>query len=88
MWLMVFKLCLIVFSALATGLSVIFMLSPGLFNRIEEILGMEIGGYTSFAVALEGKINIINDWVGRNRAITGPVLAILAAINTRNAVFL
>lgn len=88
MWLLIFKVCLIVFSALATGLSVIFMLFPSLFTRIEEILGMEFGGYTSFAVALEGKINIINDWVGRYRAITGPVLAILAAINTRNAVFL
>lgn len=83
---LMFKVLLVVFSATACGLSVVFMCSPRLFSAIEEILGLEFGG-DQFVTVLEGKINFLNDWIGKNRIILGPVMAILAAINTRNACF-
>jgi len=83
-----FKTSLVVFSASAAFLSLIFMLSPELFRRIEEFLGLEFGGGAAdFATILEGKINIVNDWVYDNRVFFGPFLAVLAALNTRNAFF-
>ena len=88
MWLIFFKFFLVVFSGIATFLSLIFMLLPELFSRIEEILGMEFGAGATYATILEGRINFLNDWVYGNRFIFGPLLAILAAINTRNAFFI
>ena len=82
-----FKVLLVVFSALATFMSLIFMLFPEVFRRIEEFLGFEFGGSTSFATLLEGKINFVNDWVYNNRVFCGPLLAVIAAVNTRNAFF-
>jgi hypothetical protein len=87
MGLLLFKLLLIAFSGIAAFLSLIFMLSPELFSKIEEILGMEFGGGATHATLLEGKINFLNDWVYENRLIFGPLLAVLAALNTRNAFF-
>lgn len=84
---LMFKVTLIVFSALACGLSLIFMLSPGLFSKIEEVLGFEFGSSQQFVTVLEGRINFLNDWIARNRVILGPVLVIIAAINTKNACF-
>jgi hypothetical protein len=85
--LMTFKLILFVFSFFATVLSLIFMLSPRLFSQVEELLGLEFGTSTDFATVLEGRINIINDWVFKHRLIIGPILSILAALNTRNALY-
>lgn len=83
----VFKVLLIVFSSLTAVLSLIFMLSGELFSKIEEALGMEVGAVV-FATALEGKINFVNNWVYRNKNFFGPLFAVLAAYNTRNAFFL
>jgi len=80
-----FKAALIVFSFLATILSLIFMLAPSLFNKIEEFLGLEIGGSASFVTVLEGRMMFVHDWVFGNRLVFGPVLSVLAAVNTRNA---
>ena len=86
---MFIKTALIVFSSLATFLSLIFMLFPEEFRKIEEFLGLEFGGGSAdFSTILEGKINLINDWVYKNRLLFGPLLAVLAAINTRSAFFL
>ncbi len=85
---LIFKTFLIVFSALATFLSIVFMASPALFRRIEEFLGLEFGGSRDFATVIEGKINFFNDWVYKNKNIFGPLLALIAAMNTRNAFFL
>ena len=85
---MFFKTSLVVFSGCATFLSLIFMLSPELFRKIEEFLGLEFGGGSAdFSTMLEGKINFLNDWIYDNRVFFGPFLAVLAAINTRNAFF-
>ncbi len=83
---MMFRTSIIVFSAAATVLSLIFMLSPSLYQQIEEFLGFELGGGSSFNTILEGKINFINDWIFKNRAFFGPLFAVLAAWNTRNAI--
>ncbi|MDD5020436.1 MAG: hypothetical protein PHH75_07230 [Candidatus Omnitrophica bacterium] len=83
---MILKTLLIVFSSAATVLSLIFMLSPKLFSAIEEFLGLEFGSGT-YITLLEGKINFVNDWISRNRVIFGPLFAVLAALNTRNAFF-
>ncbi|MBI5873173.1 MAG: hypothetical protein HZB36_03410 [Candidatus Omnitrophica bacterium] len=83
---MIFKDLLIVFSAAATVLSLIFMLSTELYRRIEEFLGFEFGAGAGFATLLEGKVNFLNDWVYQNRVFFGPLFAILAAWNTRNAI--
>ena len=85
MWLIFTKLLLIVFSGIATFLSLVFVISPHLFSRIEEFLGLELGG--AFVTVLEGKINFVNDWVYKNRLFFGSLFAILAALNTRNAFF-
>ena len=63
------------------------MISPALFSKIEEFLGVEFGGSAEYATALEGKVNLLNDWVFENRFFFGPLLAILAVLNTRNAFF-
>lgn len=81
------KTILVVFSALATFLSFIFTLFPELFRRIEEFLGFEFGGSTSFATLLEGKINFFNDWVYDHRAFCGPLFTVIAAVNTKNVFF-
>ncbi|MGE5280109.1 MAG: hypothetical protein ACM3L6_05130 [Deltaproteobacteria bacterium] len=83
-----FKASLIVFSALATGLSLVFMLAPELFNAIEEFLGFEFGGSTVFLTALEGRVMFLHNWVFSNRFVFGPILSLLAAVNTHNAFFL
>jgi len=85
--LLIFKAFLMVFSSLATFLSLVFMLSPSFFSKIEEFLGMEFGGSAAFATVLEGRINFLNDWVCRNRVLFGPLFAVLGALNTRNAFF-
>jgi len=87
MALLLFKAFVIVFSTLATFLSLVFMLFPSFFSKIEEFLGMEFGGSAAFVTVLEGRINFLNDWVSRNRAFFGPLFAILGAINIRNAFF-
>ena len=87
MLLLIFKAFIIVFSSIATFLSLVFMLSPELFSKIEEVLGMEFGGSSSFATVLEGRINFLNDWLFRNRILIGPLFALLGAMNTRNAFF-
>ena len=84
---MIIKVFLIVFSALSTFLSLVFMLSPEYFRKIEEFLGLELGGSSSFATVLEGKINFINDWAYDNRFVLGPLFSVIAAWNTRNAFF-
>lgn len=81
-----FKVLLVIFSGLACGLSLVFMLSPGLFAKIEEFLGLEFGG-EQFITVLEGRISFLNDWINKNRVVFGPILAVLAAINTKNACF-
>ncbi len=83
----VFKAFLVVFSACATGLSLLFMLFPDRFRKLEEVLGLEIGWESSLTTVLEGKITVINDWAYRNHIYFGPLLAIIAALNTRNAFF-
>lgn len=81
-----FKVLLVVFSGLACGLSLVFMLLPDLFDKIEEFLGLEFGG-EQFITVLEGRVNLLNDWISKNRVLLGPILAVLAAINTKNACF-
>jgi hypothetical protein len=83
-----FKAFLVVFSGSASFLCLIFMLSPTTFSRIEDALGIEIGGTRIMVSVLEGKINFINDWCYKNHVLCGPVLAVLAAWNTRSAFFL
>jgi hypothetical protein len=83
-----FKAFLVIFSILATGLSLLFMLSPGSFRVLEEMMGLEIGWETSVTTVLEGRINIVNDWLYRNHVFFGPLLALIAAWNTRNAFFM
>ncbi len=87
MLLELLKFTLIVFSAISTFLSLVFMFSPALFSKIEEAVSISLGTKNSFNAALEGEINFFNDWVKRNRFLFGPLLVILAAINTRNAFF-
>lgn len=82
------KAFLIVFSGLASFLGLVFMLSPTTFSKIEEALGIEIGGTRMLVSVLEGKINFINDWCYKNHVFCGPALAVLAAWNTRSAFFL
>ena len=82
------KIFLVIFSSLASFLSLVFMISPTAFSKIEEYVSLEFGGSADFVTVLEGKINFLNDWVFDNRAFFGPLLAILAALNTRSAFFL
>jgi hypothetical protein len=89
MAMIITKTMLVVFSGIATCLSLIFMLFPDLFTRIEEFLGFEFGGGGgSFSTLLEGKINFVNDWVYAHRVLCGPFLTVVAAINTRNSFLL
>jgi hypothetical protein len=88
MGFMIFKILLLTFSAIATALSLIFMLSTDLFRRIEEFLGWEFGAGDTYVTILEGRINFVSDWIYRNHVVFGPILAVLAALNTRNVFLL
>jgi hypothetical protein len=82
------KTFLVVFSGVATFLSLLFMLSPSSFRVLEEMMGLEIGWEATFTTVLEGRITVINDWLYKNHVFFGPLLALIAAWNTRNAFFL
>ncbi len=81
------KVTLVVFSGVATLLCLVFMLAMPVFRKIEEILGMQFGSKSTFSSALEGNIDVINDWVYKNHVVFGPIFAVLSAMNTRNAFF-
>jgi hypothetical protein len=83
-----FKVFLVVFSGIATLLSLLFMLCPSGFRALEEMMGLEIGWQTTVTTVLEGRINLINDWVYKNHFLFGPLLALIAAFNTRSAYFM
>jgi hypothetical protein len=83
-----FKYALVIFSGAAACLSLLFMLSPNSFRVLEEMMGLEIGWETTVTTVLEGRINILNDWVYKNHVFFGPLLAILAAWNTRSVFFM
>lgn len=85
MILFIALILLMIFSFFATLISLILMLSPEAYQRLEDAFSSEFGGAGSFNTALEGKINIVNDWILRNRLLFGPLFTILAALNTRNA---
>lgn len=87
LFIIVIKIFLVIFSSLASFLSLVLMASPTVFLKIEEYLSLEFGGSADFVTVLEGKINFLNDWVLDNRIFFGPFLAILAALNTRSAFF-
>ena len=82
------KTFLVIFSGITTGLCLLFMLSPSTFRLLEEMLGLEIGWESSFTTVLEGRITVINDWVYKHHVFFGPLLALVAAWNTRNAFFM
>ncbi len=82
--LTVFYLLVLVFSFLTTLLSLVFIFSPDLFSKIEEYLGMEFGGDPTFNSAIEGKVNLLHDWVSDHRAFFGPLFVVTSAINTKN----
>jgi hypothetical protein len=85
--LYIIKILLIVFSGLATVLCLVFMLALPVFRRIEESLGTQLGSRSTFISAIEGDIDVINDWVYKNHVVFGPIFAVLSAMNTRNAFF-
>ncbi len=85
--LIIFRDLILVFSGLATALSLIFMLWPSVFKEIEELLGLEIGAEVAFSTVLEGRIMVLHNWVYQNHAFFGPAMALVAAWNTRNAYF-
>ena len=83
-----FKLCLFIFSAFSVFMSLVLMVSPKTFTKIEEFLGLEFGPSMTFNTVLEGRVNFVNDWVFKNHWFFGPLLAVLAALNTINSFFL
>lgn len=85
MWLFIFKVSVILFSAAAALLMLIFSFAPRLYLSIEKLLALEFGGGDNYITVLEGEIDFLNVWLIRYRYFFAPLLAILAAINTFNA---
>lgn len=83
-----FKVLLIFFSASSAYLSLIFLVSPAKFKKIEKFLEQEFGGGSTYVTVLEGEIDFVNVWVFNNRYFFGPLFIILAVLNTWNAFFL
>jgi len=85
MWLFIFKVSVILFSAAAAILMLIFSFAPKLYMRIENFLALEFGGGDTYVTVLEGEVDFLNVWLIRYRYFFAPLLAVLAAINTYNA---
>ena len=68
--------------------SLIFLLFPDLYIRIEDSVNMEIFESTTFLTALEGKINFLNDWIFQNRLVFGTLFVFLSFYNIKSLILL
>ena len=69
-------------------LSLIFLLFPDLYLRIEEIVDLELISETDFFTTLEGKINFLNDWIFKNRIFFGILFVLLSFYNIKSLIVL
>jgi len=69
-------------------LSLVFLLSPELYSRIEDMVNSELIKSTAMTTVLEGRINFLNDWIIRNRAFFGILFIVLSIFNIRSLVVL
>ena len=82
--LIIIKLVCLGTSFVTLLLSLIFLLFPRLYFRIEEIVDAEILPTTEFFTALEGRINFINDWVFKNRVVFGVLFVSCSMYNIKS----
>ena len=68
--------------------SLIFLLFPDLYIRIEEAVNMDLMKSTTFFTVLEGKIDVINDWIFKNRIFFGVLFVTLSIYNIRSLIVL
>ena len=68
--------------------SLIFLLFPDLYVRIENTVNMELFESTTFLTALEGKIDFLNDWIFKNRIIFGILFVLLSLYNIKSLIVL
>jgi hypothetical protein len=75
-------------SFITLTLSLIFLLSPKIYLRLEEILSIEIFPETVWLTVLEGKINFINDWIFQNRVVFGTLFVFVSLYNIKTIIAL
>ena len=68
--------------------SLIFLLFPDFYIRIENTVSMELFESNTFFTGLEGKINFLNDWIFANRLIFGILFVALSIYNIKSLIAL
>jgi multisubunit Na+/H+ antiporter MnhG subunit len=68
--------------------SLIFLLFPDLYFRIEDAVGRDLFGSTTFLTALEGRVNFLNDWIFKYRLLFGTLFVLLSLYNIRSLISL
>lgn len=84
----VVKIVLLVASLVTAILSLIFLFSPELYVRLEERLNSDVIGRVEFLTVVEGKVDVINDWIFENRIIFGTLFVLLSLYNIKSLLLL
>jgi len=68
--------------------SLIFLLFPDLYLRIEAAMNLEmlVSSAPSFLPVVEGKINFLNDWIFSNRMFFGTLFVLLSIYNIKSLI--
>ena len=82
------KIALLVASLTTFVLSLIFLFSPELYFRLEDRLNSDIISRVEFLTVVEGKVNVINDWIFENRIIFGTLFVLLSLYNVKSLLLL
>ena len=84
----IIKIILLIASVITFILSVIFLMFPATYVRIEELLNLDLIHRVEFLTTLEGKINVVNDWMMQNRIIFGLLFVLLSLYNIKSLILL
>jgi len=69
-------------------LSLIFLLSPDTYVRLENMLNMDVINRIEFLSSIEGKVEVLNEWILENRVIFGLLFVLLSLYNIKSLILL
>ena len=84
----IIKTILLAASYATCVLSIIFLLFPNLYMRIESTLNSDLLQGAQFFTSLEGKIDFLNDWIIQNRMIFGTLFVLLSLYNIKSLILM
>jgi len=88
MTITVIKIGVAALSFISLSLSLIFLLLPRLYLRLDEMFSLNFLPESEWLTTLEGKMDILNDWVIKNRIIFGTLFVVLSLYNIKTVIAL